>query len=428
MRNDFESNYLAHHGILGMKWGVKNGPPYPLGASDHSQSEKKAGYKKSIGGGRNEHLYDRKQKTITGSRASSSKPKSTNKEGFHLTENQKKIIKVGATVAGAALVAYGGYRLTKSPKVRTLIYKGMQGSKVKRMANIEKAIQNSGPEIVAKGTVNGKGVFKNFRIPGMKQGKINQLINSGKEWIFKKQGNVLDKDLNLVKFPSSSHMSKSKLASMVNPDYSWLNPGTYMNCGNCALAYEARLRGFDVRAAKNETGMTIAQMGSFFKNLRSDSIVSPPINVPDLDFSSYDSIINRGKQVKSQIESSLLSSYPDGSRGALFFPGTNGSHWLSFEKVGKDIEWTNSQDLNLDIPQFFASYDYKKNSFDAQLTAIRLDDLDFNNNISSAVENNLKGKLSNVLEMATTKNKKFTFYVTNGNNWVTDSLSLYGMK
>lgn len=26
MRNDF----LAHHGILGQKWGVKNGPPYPL--------------------------------------------------------------------------------------------------------------------------------------------------------------------------------------------------------------------------------------------------------------------------------------------------------------------------------------------------------------------------------------------------------------
>lgn len=44
------SNDLQHHGILGQKWGRKNGPPYPLGASDHSASEKKAGWRKSISG------------------------------------------------------------------------------------------------------------------------------------------------------------------------------------------------------------------------------------------------------------------------------------------------------------------------------------------------------------------------------------------
>ena len=38
-----------HHGILGQKWGQKNGPPYPLDASDHSASEKKAGWEKSLG-------------------------------------------------------------------------------------------------------------------------------------------------------------------------------------------------------------------------------------------------------------------------------------------------------------------------------------------------------------------------------------------
>lgn len=45
--NDYR-DYLAHHGIVGMKWGHQNGPPYPLGADDHSASEKKAGWRRSL--------------------------------------------------------------------------------------------------------------------------------------------------------------------------------------------------------------------------------------------------------------------------------------------------------------------------------------------------------------------------------------------
>lgn len=43
--------FLAHHGIMGQRWGKKNGPPYPLSAGAHSASEKKAGWRKSLAGG-----------------------------------------------------------------------------------------------------------------------------------------------------------------------------------------------------------------------------------------------------------------------------------------------------------------------------------------------------------------------------------------
>ena len=39
--NDWR-NYLAHHGILKQKWGVRHGPPYPLGGGDYSPFERKA--------------------------------------------------------------------------------------------------------------------------------------------------------------------------------------------------------------------------------------------------------------------------------------------------------------------------------------------------------------------------------------------------
>lgn len=41
MQNDY-LDYISHHGISGQKWGVQNGPPYPLSPEDYSKAEKKA--------------------------------------------------------------------------------------------------------------------------------------------------------------------------------------------------------------------------------------------------------------------------------------------------------------------------------------------------------------------------------------------------
>lgn len=80
----YNTYYLAHHGILGQKWGKKNGPPYPLDASDHSASEKKAGWRKSLDkGGKSEDNNKKKSKEI----------RAPEKKG--LTDKQKTALKVG---------------------------------------------------------------------------------------------------------------------------------------------------------------------------------------------------------------------------------------------------------------------------------------------------------------------------------------------
>lgn len=48
---------LTHHGILNQRWGIRNGPPYPLKGSDYSPSEKKAIRDKRKAGNR---IYNKK--------------------------------------------------------------------------------------------------------------------------------------------------------------------------------------------------------------------------------------------------------------------------------------------------------------------------------------------------------------------------------
>lgn len=39
----YNDHWLAHHGIIGQKWGVRNGPPYPLGSDVSTGSRLKSG-------------------------------------------------------------------------------------------------------------------------------------------------------------------------------------------------------------------------------------------------------------------------------------------------------------------------------------------------------------------------------------------------
>lgn len=148
------SNELYHHGIKGQKWGKRNGPPYPLDASDHSAAEKKAnngrysqGVKQDRGKKKREPMSDEKKRKI------------------------KKALAIGAGVAGAAALTAGGIYLAKHPGtakaaisgVKDLTLAGAKG--LKSSINISK-IKNAAFKKNAQDKVNASFAKKTDNVLG----------------------------------------------------------------------------------------------------------------------------------------------------------------------------------------------------------------------------------------------------------------------
>lgn len=132
------SDELYHHGVKGMKWGVRK-EYEPTGRRRGSPKSKTLRGKASV----DRHLnspgaikkivqqkdreiekahqnHDRivKKAKASGKSAAEIEQEEASEKKLHLTDKQKKAIAVGAAVAGTALVAYGAYKYGTARKMK----------------------------------------------------------------------------------------------------------------------------------------------------------------------------------------------------------------------------------------------------------------------------------------------------------------------
>lgn len=119
------NNELYHYGVKGQKWGVrryqnKDGSLTPAGKRRAIKQEARQ-YRKEL---YKEHNFTRKLAREESENWKKGQLEEAGLNNKGLTDKQKKMIKIGAAVAAAALVAYGSYKLHESGKLDNLINKG----------------------------------------------------------------------------------------------------------------------------------------------------------------------------------------------------------------------------------------------------------------------------------------------------------------
>lgn len=115
---------LYHHGIRGMHWGLRNGPPYPLGTNAHSPSEVRAGWRKSLAKGspsadilKNGNSYNTGKTGAKVSGGGIERSKSNSQNAEKMTHRQKLEAKYRAQGLSAAEARAAAEKRIKTEKI-----------------------------------------------------------------------------------------------------------------------------------------------------------------------------------------------------------------------------------------------------------------------------------------------------------------------
>ena len=252
-------DYLAHHGVLGQKWGKRNGPPYPLDEKSHSAAEKKAGWRKSLNrSGASGIRYGAQAKS--NSNDSSKEKPAKKKKDSDTTSAAFFLTKMALDIVGMQPIS--------------LVYD------TKRLIDYGKA--------------KVKQAFENMRVRKLE--------------VDEKTGFHLKK----------KEMTPEEDMKHINPGFKNFNTNTKNNCMLCTTAYELRRRGYDVQADTSTKGYNRKDLVDWFPNAKVEGIYSVDrSNKKQMATASLKKEFGVGGREKYRKLSESLLKHGDGARGNL---------------------------------------------------------------------------------------------------------------
>ena len=323
-------DYLYHHGILGMEWGKRNGPPYPLGVGDHSAKEKRHMFGIKTSNEKPGSSFGQKHKNSIDDTNQNGNKQSTNEKSSSF--DYKRAAKIGTAAVAAGLVAYGAYKL-RPALTDTRTWEFVSGG-----VNIPR--------------------ISNSEIIGTKEDFMK--MNPG-----------------VIKMPLSGNFQALK--------------GSGTNCGMATTCWDLRNRGFDVQPKELTEGFTVEEMAAFWKGDRPFERLGANIVDFDLQNDGFHSASNITSlsQIKENMKESerlaapfaeklssrMVEKYPEGSRGNIFVGwNVGGAHSMAWEikNGGFHIRDAQVHDYDRDLVKLF------KRANLSSVQILRTDDLEPN--------------------------------------------------
>lgn len=428
---------LYHHGIDGMHWGVRNGPPYPLDSKTHNKvvsrskdsygiKESKKDYKQSKkeyhkafnkayryssnhpitqnygrGKKKSDSLWDdaydkanklRRDKQVYKNNVS--KYKEDKRASSKLSDKQKLALKIGAGIVATGLVAYGAYKLGAVDKFKKF-----------RNRNVLSAqqLKDMGIDVIEPNRIKFSGANKKIGIGNL--GKAS--IEKGS-----KIGRYIDAD-GLPRM--TNPRTDDEILNAINPGRVAI-PGTKKkifetirgsseNCMLCTTSYELQKRGYDIKAGFSDRGFT--PQGLFPKIYK--------------DYRGLDRV--KGKNAVETYQNIIdhIDKYEDGARGNIIVYWNpmlgSGGHSMIWEKQNGKVVFKDGQTGV--IYKDFANEILKMANYDDAVNILRTDNLTIDPdgikqfmNLDAKVSDTYKKNMGRVLTSKTAINTYETVGVT----------------